>query len=270
MFLGAGFNVPKFGTYKNEKRGEVMKEKLARAREWVKQHKKRSAGIAAAIIAVLVAASVGAAGLYSASPENKKSETEAEQKTVRDNAKTKNTNSNKEKKTAVSDQEKPEDDVKADNGSAADDQKKTDAGKQTADNNAAVAASNAGASNQAASSGSGGAGSGNNSAQSHSHSYTIPVYGTEKKWVVDQAAWTETVNEPIYEMQERSICNTCGADITGNTTAHGKETRHDGYHSEWIQVQTGTNTYTIEHPEQGHWESYSVVTGYQCSCGYAQ
>ena len=41
-----------------------------------------------------------------------------------------------------------------------------------------------------------------------------------------------------------------------------------GWHSEWIRKQTGTNTYTVPHPEQGHYES--VVTGHQCSCGAVQ
>lgn len=41
-----------------------------------------------------------------------------------------------------------------------------------------------------------------------------------------------------------------------------------GFHSDWKQEQTGTNTYTVPHPEQGHYES--VVTGHQCSCGAVQ
>ena len=100
----------------------------------------------------------------------------------------------------------------------------------------------------------------------HEHNWQ-PQYTTEQKWVVDQAAWTETVSEPVYGMVEKSICNTCNEDITGSTTAHGKATRHDGYHSEWVQVQTGTNTYEISHPEEGHYEYYDVLIGYVCSCG---
>ena len=74
-------------------------------------------------------------------------------------------------------------------------------------------------------------------------------------------------------MVEKCICNGCGADVTADPGSHMKENMMAGnyscgaWHSEWVQVQTGTNTYTVDHPEQGHWESYSVVTGYQCSCG---
>lgn len=80
------------------------------------------------------------------------------------------------------------------------------------------------------------------------------VEDTEKVWIVDKAAWTETI--PIYENVERSICNICGADITGSTSAHNKQHmlagEGSGYHSEVQQVKTGEET--IEHPEEGHWE----------------
>ncbi|WP_346670680.1 hypothetical protein [Faecalicoccus acidiformans] len=96
---------------------------------------------------------------------------------------------------------------------------------------------------------------------SHTHSWQ-PQYTTvhhdavyEQKYVVDQAAWSE----------ERSICNQCGADITGNYIAHFKASPScSGYHSE-----------IINHPEQGHYENVQVsaawdeqvLTGYKCSCG---
>ena len=93
-----------------------------------------------------------------------------------------------------------------------------------------------------------------------------PVY--EQQWVVDQAAWDETVSEPIYENVERCICNGCGADITGNVDAHlesqmlAGNMACSGYHSEWQQVQTGTNTYTVHHDEVGHYENVLVQEGY--------
>lgn len=87
------------------------------------------------------------------------------------------------------------------------------------------------------------------------------VEDTEQIWVVDRAAWTET--KPVYETRERSICNICGADITGNTAAHNKAHmlagEGSGYHSEVQQVQVGTET--INHPEEGHWET-KVVGGH--------
>ena len=79
--------------------------------------------------------------------------------------------------------------------------------------------------------------------------------------VTDQAAWDEQV--PVYGYSERSICNTCGADCTGNTAAHGKQHmmngQNAGYHTEVIQTITGYNTVhhdAVTHVEdQGHWET---------------
>lgn len=85
------------------------------------------------------------------------------------------------------------------------------------------------------------------------------VEDTERTWVVDRAAWVETI--PVYESVERSVCNICGADITGSTSEHNK--RHmlagegSGYHSEVRWVQVGEEA--VEHPEEGHWET--VVVG---------
>ena len=257
-----------------------MKEKLNKAKEWIKENKKRSAGIAVAVLLIIGATGIGLAGVNSVNVSKDADKVTAEKdtskKTVKKGSDSKKTSdSDKKKKEAASDQEKKADDAKAENDSVAADQKKADDGKQTAENNSVTSVSNAGASNQADSSSSS-SGGGSSQESSHTHSCTIPVYGTEQKWVVDQAAWTETVNEPIYETVERSICNGCGADITGDPWTHienqmlAGNMSCGGYHSEWIKVQTGTNTYTVTHPEQGHWESYSVVTGYRCSCGYAQ
>lgn len=80
----------------------------------------------------------------------------------------------------------------------------------------------------------------------------------EPKWIVDQAAWTETVSEPAYETRECSICDVCGTDITGYETVHLKEHMLNGengsWKSGWYYVQVGTNTYEIFHEEEGHWE----------------
>lgn len=93
-----------------------------------------------------------------------------------------------------------------------------------------------------------------------------PVY--ENRWIVDQAAWDETVSEPIYEQVERCICNGCGTDITNNIDAHlesqmlAGNMACSGYHSEWQTIQTGTNSYVVHHDEVGHWEQVLVQEGY--------
>ena len=91
--------------------------------------------------------------------------------------------------------------------------------------------------------------------------------------VVVTPAWTEEV--PIYEEQARAICNTCGEDITGNTSAHMKEHMLKGengsYRVEYRQVQVGTNTVTHDAVTEKKWVvdkaawDETVVTGYRCT-----
>ena len=110
--------------------------------------------------------------------------------------------------------------------------------------------------------------SGSNSSSSkpaeHTHDW---VAVTETRTVVDQPAYDEQV--PITEMKAYSICNDCGADITGNTYEHVKDhmindTGNGGYHTEWREVVTGYQT--VHHDAVTHTET--VTTGYRCStCG---
>lgn len=104
----------------------------------------------------------------------------------------------------------------------------------------------------------------------------VPEKGHNEQVLV-QAAYDEQV--PITEMQEFSICNDCGADITGNAWAHVKDhmindTGNGGYHSEWREVVTGYQTvhhdavyetrYVVDSPATTKQE----LTGYKCSgCG---
>lgn len=87
------------------------------------------------------------------------------------------------------------------------------------------------------------------------------VDDTEQVWVVDKAAWTESV--PVYSTVEVSICNICGQDVTGNTSAHAKEHMKagegSGHHSEVRREITGYDT--VNHAEEGHWE-IKVVGGH--------
>lgn len=81
---------------------------------------------------------------------------------------------------------------------------------------------------------------------------------TKKVWVVDQEGYT--YEEPVYEWKYRTICYTCGADITDNCSEHGRNHMLNGenssYGNEKRQVQTGTKTVTVE--EVGHWETQVV------------
>lgn len=87
------------------------------------------------------------------------------------------------------------------------------------------------------------------------------VEDTERVWVVDREAWSESV--PVYGTVEVSVCNICGTDITGSTASHGKAHmtagEGSGHHSEVRQTITGYNT--VSHPEEGHWET-KVIGGH--------
>lgn len=112
---------------------------------------------------------------------------------------------------------------------------------------------------------------------------------TQKRWVPakteTQKTWipakTETKvihhdavthEEPVYKTGYVSICNTCGADITGFEGAHGKQHAFNGenasHHEEYVKVQTGTKTVVDKEAwdetvtvtvEEGHWETKTVV-----------
>lgn len=129
--------------------------------------------------------------------------------------------------------------------------------------------------------------SNNNSSNSskpaeHTHNWVaqyktvnVPEKGHNEQVLV-QAAYDEQV--PITEMQEFSICTTCGADITGNTSAHMKAHMLNGengnFRSELREVVTGYKTvhhdavyetrYIVDSPATTKQE----LTGYKCSsCG---
>ena len=105
---------------------------------------------------------------------------------------------------------------------------------------------------------------------------TVPEKGHNEQVLV-QAAYDEQV--PITEMKAYSICNDCGADITGNTYEHVKDhmindTGNGGYHTEWRETVVGYKTvhhdavyetrYVVDSPATTKQE----LTGYKCSsCG---
>lgn len=104
----------------------------------------------------------------------------------------------------------------------------------------------------------------------------VPEKGHNEQVLV-QAAYDEQV--PITEMKAYSICSTCGADITGNTSAHVKNhvmigDDKGGDYTEWRETVVGYNTvhhdavyetrYVVDSPATTKQE----LTGYKCSgCG---
>lgn len=239
-----------------------MKKNMEQLRLWIKTHKKKVAACVAVILLALGALGIGLAGMQK---ENQKTViVKADQEKKVDEKQTKKTDLKEEKTSKDDSKKEPE---TKDAAKETTEVKKEEKQKASQPDTSAPAQKNDAPQTTGGSNAGNSGSSGNqNAAPVHTHNYNIPLY--TQQWVVDQAAWTETVSEPVYEMEIVWYCNTCDEDITSNPEGHIDETMHAGYRNDWKQVQTGTNTYTVPHPEQGHYES--VVTGYQCSCGAVQ
>lgn len=171
----------------------------------------------------------------------------------------------KKDETEVKQEEKKEETAKADSSN------KSNASESKKDNTASTTNTSSNKNN-----------TGSSKPAEHTHNWVaqyktvnVPEKGHNEQVLV-QAAYDEQV--PITEMREYSICSTCGADITGNTSAHMKAHMLNGengnFHSEWREVVTGYNTvhhdavyetrYVVDSPATTKQE----LTGYKCSgCG---
>ena len=149
------------------------------------------------------------------------------------------TEDEKKDETEVKQEEKKEETAKADssNKSNASESKKenTTATTNTSSNknnsgSSGSKPSNGSSNNSGTSKPSNNSGSSSNSSKPAEHTHDW-VAVTETRTVVDQAAYDEQV--PITEMKEFSICNQCGADITGRYIEHFEANDGcSGYHSE--------------------------------------
>lgn len=190
------------------------------------------------------------------------------------------TEDEKKDETEVKQEEKKEETAKADssNKSNSSESKKNNTASTT---NTSSNKSNTGSSSKP---------SNNNSSNSssskpaeHTHNWVaqyktvnVPEKGHNEQVLV-QAAYDEQV--PVTEMKAYSICSTCGADITGNTSAHVKNhvmigDDKGGYYTEWRETVVGYKTvhhdavyetkYVVDSPATTKQE----LTGYKCSgCG---
>lgn len=123
-----------------------------------------------------------------------------------------------------------------------------------------------------------GSNSNNSKPTEHKHDWVaqyktvnVPEKGHNEQVLV-QAAYDEQV--PITEMREYSICNDCGADITGFASDHILNGTCRRYHSEWRETAVG---YNVVHHDAVYETRYVVdspattkqeLAGYKCSgCG---
>ena len=181
----------------------------------------------------------------------------------------------KKDETEVKQEEKKEETAKADSSN------KSNTSESKKDNTASTTNTSSNKNNTGSSS----KPSNNNSSNSnnskpaeHTHNWVaqyktvnVPEKGHNEQVLV-QAAYDEQV--PVTEMKEFSICNNCGADITGFASEHILNGTCRRYHSEWREVVTGYNTihhdavyetrYVVDSPATTKQE----LTGYKCSgCG---
>ena len=190
------------------------------------------------------------------------------------------TEDEKKDEQEVKQEEKKEETAKADSSN------KSNASESKKDNTASTTNTSSNKNNTGSSS----KPSNNNSSNSnsskpaeHTHNWVaqyktvnVPEKGHNEQVLV-QAAYDEQV--PVTEMKEFSICNQCGADITGDPWGHLDQSAVNGgncggYHSEWREVVTGYKTvhheavyetrYVVDSPATTKQE----LTGYKCSgCG---
>lgn len=185
------------------------------------------------------------------------------------------TEDEKKDETEVKQEEKKEETAKADSSN------KSNTSESKKDNTASTTNTSSNKNNTGSSS----KPSNNNSSNSnnskpaeHTHNWVaqyktvnVPEKGHNEQVLV-QAAYDEQV--PVTEMKEFSICNNCGADITGFASEHILNGTCRRYHSELREVVTGYNTihhdavyetrYVVDSPATTKQE----LTGYKCSgCG---
>ena len=85
-------------------------------------------------------------------------------------------------------------------------------------------------------------------------------YKTEKVWVVDEEGYTW--QKPIYEKHTATICNICGAEITGNVQGHDEAVHLPNGDDFSYRVETVSNIVgyeTVEVPEKGHYETKTTL-----------
>lgn len=108
-----------------------------------------------------------------------------------------------------------------------------------------------------------------NSQAIHTHTWQHIEATGHYETVVVQDAWDEEA--PVYENVEHTICNVCGADVTGNASAHSKAHalayEGSGWHSEWKYEQTRTQTVHHAAVTEQRWVQDSSAYDRCTTCG---
>lgn len=112
-------------------------------------------------------------------------------------------------------------------------------------------------------------GSSSTKPSTHTHNWVKKVIHHDAVTHTEQVLVSEAWDEPIYETKYASVCNTCGADITGFAPEHLLETEHDSYRT-GIPIKTLVD---YNHHDAVY-ETKTIVDKaaydeviYTCSCG---
>ena len=158
------------------------------------------------------------------------------------------TEEEKKDESEVKQEEKKEETSKSNTSESKKDNTASTSSSSNKNNSSSSKPSNSGSNNSGSSKPSNNSGS---KPAEHTHNWVaqyktvnVPEKGHNEQVLV-QAAYDEQV--PITEMKEFSICNQCGADITGDPWGHLDQSAVNGgncggYHSEWREVATGYKT----------------------------
>lgn len=191
------------------------------------------------------------------------------------------TEEEKKDEQEVKQEEKKEETSKSNTSESKKDNTASTSSSSNKNNSSSSKPSNSGSNNSGSSKPSNNSGS---KPAEHTHNWVaqyktvnVPEKGHNEQVLV-QAAYDEQV--PITEMKAHSICNQCGADLTGlDIDAHFKNSYFNGgdcggYHTEWREDVTGYKTvhheavyetrYVVDSPATTRQE----LVGYKCSgCG---
>ena len=136
-------------------------------------------------------------------------------------------------------------------------------GSSGSTNKPASNSGSSGSSSQSKPSGGSGSSSSSKPAQKDPHegkTWYDAEYKTEKVWVVDEEGYTW--QKPIYEKHTATICNICGAEITGNVQGHDEAVHLPNGDDFSYRVETVSNIVgyeTVEVPEKGHYETKTTL-----------
>lgn len=132
---------------------------------------------------------------------------------------------------------------------------------QTGNGGSTSSSGNGGSASKPSGGSTGGSGNSTQTQQpSHTHNW-VPV----TKTVHHDAVYKTVHHDAVTE--DRTICNNCGADITGNVDAHMKANFMNGCSSYSIKTVVVQNAYDEQVLVSNAWDE-TVTTGYRCStCG---